>query len=82
MSTTPGAFQRHASRYTKTMPVVVAKLSVVFHTAGKAKVTLKLTPAGKRLLKHSKRLKLTAKGTFTPTGGVPTTKKNAITLKH
>ena len=32
---------------------------------------IKLTPAGKRLLKTVKNLKLTARGTFTPTGRTP-----------
>ena len=40
-------------------------------------VKIKLTRAGKRLLKHSRRLKLTAKGSFAPSGHGAT-----VTLKR
>jgi hypothetical protein len=33
-----------------------------------ATIRIKLTAAGNRLLKQAQKLKLTAKGTFTPTG--------------
>jgi hypothetical protein len=39
--------------------------------AGGATIKINPTAAGKRLLKRAKRLKPTAKGTFTPTVGVP-----------
>ncbi len=60
----------------KPKPVLVASGRVSFPKAGSGKLRLKLTGAGKRLLKHSRTLKLTAKGTFTPTGktGVRATK--------
>ena len=38
---------------------------------GSAKVKIKLTSAGKALLKHAKRLALTVRAIFTPTGGAP-----------
>jgi hypothetical protein len=43
---------------------------------------VKLTPAGKRLLKHSKSLKLTAKATFTPAGEAPVSVERSLTLKR
>jgi hypothetical protein len=48
--------------------VLVASLSVALHKAGPAKVKLVLTGAGRRMLKASDRLHLTAEATFTPTG--------------
>ena len=42
-------------------PVLVASGSVKFKTAGSATLTLRLTSAGRRLLGHSKSLRLTAK---------------------
>ncbi len=50
-------------------PVLVASGSVTFHAAGTASVKLRLTGAGRRLLRHSKRIRLTATCTFTPVGG-------------
>jgi hypothetical protein len=60
----------------KRKPVLVASGRAKFSAAGTETVKLKLTTAGKKLLKHSSRLKLTAKATFTPTGktGISTTR--------
>jgi FG-GAP repeat len=55
---------------TKAKPILVASGKLTFSGTGTGKIKLKLTVAGKRLLKHAKRLKLTAKGTFTSTGGM------------
>jgi len=41
-----------------------------------------LVGLGRGLLKHAKRLKLTAKGTFTPTGGTATSVTKTFTLKR
>jgi hypothetical protein len=51
-----------------------------FAHAGSFKLTIKLTTPGKRLLQHAKRLALTAKGTFTPTGKQPITATKRFTL--
>jgi hypothetical protein len=59
------------SKKIKAKPTLVASGKTTFAGAGGGKITVKLTPAGKRLLKHSKSLKLVAKGTFTPTGQSP-----------
>jgi hypothetical protein len=49
-------------------PTLVASAKASFAKAGTAKIEMKLTVKGKQLLKHAKRVKLTAKGIFTPTG--------------
>ncbi len=46
------------------------------------KIKLKLTAAGKKLVKRSKTLKLTAKATFTPSRGTAVTARKAFTLKR
>jgi hypothetical protein len=50
--------------------------------AGKAKVKIALTRKGRKVLKPAQRIKLTAKGSFTPTGASTTTTTKAITLKR
>lgn len=58
-----GKLAKHSKR------VLVASGAAAFGAAGTAKIRIKLTSAGKHLLKRSKHLKLTARGTFTPPGG-------------
>lgn len=53
-----------------------------FSTAGSVKVTIKLTAHGKRMLKAHKRLKLTAKDTYTPTGESAVSATRAFTLRR
>lgn len=69
------------ARVAKTTRVAVGRRS--FTKAGKAKVAVRLTKAGRRLLKNAKRrLTLVGKASFTPTGGKTTTTKPAkFTLK-
>jgi Bacterial Ig-like domain (group 3) len=57
-------------------PVLVASGQMTFSAAGTGRIKVKLTAVGKRLLKHAKRLRLTARAVFTPPGGagVGTTK--------
>jgi hypothetical protein len=58
------------AKHAKAKPVLVASGQAVFQAAGVSKsFSVKLTAQGRRLLKHAKRLSLTAKGTFTVTGG-------------
>jgi hypothetical protein len=66
----------------KPKPVLVASGQRSFSAAGTATIKIKLTAAGKRLLKHAKQLKLTAKGTFTPTGKTPITATKVFVLKR
>jgi hypothetical protein len=51
------------------LPVLVATGSARFIAASTRQVTIKLTSKGKRLLKHSRQLKLVAKATFMPPSG-------------
>ncbi len=63
-------------------PTLVATGRAALKQAGKAKVKIALTRKGRKLLKPAKRIKLTAKGSFTPTGAATTTTTRAITLKR
>jgi hypothetical protein len=67
---------------TKAKPILVAAGQMTFSAARTAKINVKLTAAGKRLLKHAKSVKLTAKGTFTPTGKAPITTTKVFVLKR
>lgn len=49
-------------------PVLVASGHATFSTAGTATINLKLTAAGKRILRSKSRVKLTARCSFTPPG--------------
>ncbi len=75
---------RGAKLAKKTTPklVLVAAGHLTFPAAGTAMIRVKLTAAGKRLLKHAKSLKLTAKGTFTPAGKTPISITKVFVVKH
>jgi hypothetical protein len=70
----------HLARAPK--PVVIARGSKSFSAAGKGTIKLRLTAQGRKLLKKSKRIKLTAVGTFAPKHGKKTSKSKTITLAH
>jgi hypothetical protein len=70
-----GSFGTHATR-----SVVVASGSKTFNKAGAAKLKIKLTHAGRALLKHAKHLKLTVAGSFKPKQGKKVTKQRTIRL--
>jgi hypothetical protein len=53
-----------------------------FATAGSATFKVRLTSAGRRQLRHAKRLRLTAKGTFTPATGGPVSASRRFTLRR
>lgn len=53
----------------KVKPVLVASGKATFSKAGAGHIRLRLTGQARRLLKHAKRLKLMAKGTFVASGG-------------
>jgi hypothetical protein len=63
-------------------PVLVASGHMTFQSAGSARVKIKLTGKGRALLKHSKRLKLTAKGSFTPAGAASTSATKSFSVKR
>jgi hypothetical protein len=70
------------ARLAKAKPVLVAAGQMSLSEAGTARIKLKLTAGGKRLLKHTRSLKLTAKGTFTPTGETPVVATKTFVLKR
>jgi hypothetical protein len=62
-------------------PLLVATGKLTFPNARTSSLKVKLTPAGKQLLNHANSMKLTAKGSFTPTGkhAIVTTKTFTLT---
>jgi hypothetical protein len=74
----PGAHV--AKTKTKPKPLLVASGSASASKPATIKVTVKLTGAGKRLLKHAHRAKLTGKGTFAPSGGKATSTTSSLNL--
>lgn len=58
------------AKTTKAKLVLIASGKLTFSAAGTGRVKLTLTAQGKKLLKHVKRVRLEAKGTFVPVGGV------------
>jgi hypothetical protein len=66
----------------KVKPILVAAGQMTFSAAGTGMIKVKLTTAGTRLLKHAKSLKLTAKGTFIPTGKRAVVATKAFVLKR
>lgn len=69
----------------KAKPILVASGTKTFTKRGKATIKVKLTKTGRPLLKKVKKghkLKLTAKGSFTPKGGKKITRLKAISLKR
>jgi hypothetical protein len=63
-------------------PLLIAVGKLTFSAKGTARMKIKLTVAGRRLLKHAKQLKVTAKGTFTPRGKSPITTTRVLLLKQ
>jgi subtilisin-like proprotein convertase family protein len=74
----PGA---KLAQNTKAKPVLVASGRRTFAAAGTATIKIKLTAAGKSVLKHTKQLKLTALGTFTTGPKVPIRATETFVLK-
>ena len=75
----PGA---KLARTSRAKPVLVASGQLSYASAGRGKITIRLTRAGRSLLKRSKKLRLTATGSFTPAGHAPITAARALTLGH
>ena len=55
----------------KTKAMLVAQGRMTFEHSGTKTVYVRLTAAGRRVLRHAKRVRLTAKGTFTRTNAKP-----------
>ena len=62
--------------------IVVASASRSYAAAGNAAVTIKVTAAGRRELRHVKRVKLAVTAAFTPAGASTVTFTKAITLRR
>jgi hypothetical protein len=71
----------HAAHTGKAKPVLIAAGHARFSTAGRGTITIQLTATGRRLLKHAKRLKVTARGIFTPTGETSVVARKTFTLR-
>jgi hypothetical protein len=72
--TTSGAAARRTT--------ILASGRHVFKAAGKAKLAVKLTPKGKKRLKHSRKLRATLKVSFKPTGAKAISSSTAVRLKR
>jgi hypothetical protein len=62
--------------------VLAAIARVSLGQAGAARATVRLTAKGRSLLRHSKRLKLTARDVLTPTGGLAIAATESFTLSR
>jgi hypothetical protein len=70
------------AKHSKPKPVLVAAGKLTFAAAGQGQLKLKLTAAGRQVLKHAKRVKLVAKATFAPAaGGIPVNARAVTTLR-
>jgi hypothetical protein len=69
------------TKKTKVKPILVATGKHTYTATGTASLRIKLTATGKSRLKKAKTLKLSAKGTFTPTGKAAIVKIKTFTLK-
>ena len=63
-------------------PVLIASGRAAFATIGMRKVVVRLTRQGKRLLRSARRIRLTAKGVFIPTGKPAVVALKPFTLKR
>jgi hypothetical protein len=66
----------------KQRPLLVATAHMRFAAPATARLAITLTPSGRRLLTHSRRLSLILKGTFTPQGEPTILATKTITLTH
>jgi hypothetical protein len=70
------------ARKAQPRPMLVAAGKLTFLAKGTARMKIKLTLAGRRLLEHAKQLKVTAKGAFTPPDRSPITTTRVFLLKQ
>ncbi len=66
----------------KPKPILIATGTVRFARAGAVTLTIRLTNAGRRMLRTAKTLKVTAKGTYIPIGGQATSATRNISLRR
>jgi len=69
------------AKATKAKPILVASGKLTFSGAGTGKLKIRLTAAGRQLLRRTKRVKLMARGTFAPKGGAAVSTISGFRLK-
>jgi hypothetical protein len=62
--------------------VLIASGRRTFAAAGRATIVMRLAPAGRRQLRHARKLRLRARGTFTPVAAAPLTAARRFTLRR
>jgi hypothetical protein len=70
-----------AARKKRKQQALVKPVTARANAAGPVKVTVKLTPAGKKILRKKGRVKVRMSVTFAPDGGSPATQRINITFK-
>ncbi len=70
------------AKRTRPKPVLVASAHHTFSGPAAATIKIKLTAAGRKLLRRARRVKLTGRGTFTPLGGPGVSAARAFVLKR
>jgi hypothetical protein len=66
----------------KPRPVPIAAAGAAFSKAGSYTLRLRLTIRGRRILRHAKRLAVTARGVFTPSGAGALVARRSFTLRR
>lgn len=66
----------------RSRPLLVAAGRRSMERRGRTRLRVRLTPAGTRLLRHSRRVRLIGSCTFTPSGGSPVTATARFTLRR
>jgi hypothetical protein len=66
----------------KPRPILIASGKATITSGGQAKLSIRLTVRGKRMLDKARRVKLTATGTFAPIGTDPIVASKTFTLKR
>jgi hypothetical protein len=70
------------AKHSKVKPVLVASGQLTFSAAGTKTLRIRLTAAGRKLLRHTKSLRLTVKGMFTVTGQAGVGQTVSFALRH
>jgi hypothetical protein len=70
------------AKHSKAKPVLVASGQTTFSAVGMKTLRIRLTAAGRKLLKHTKSIRLTVKGKFTATGQAPVVQTVSFALRH
>ncbi len=76
------AYVPKGAKAAQVKPLLVAAGKLSFTAPGTGRLTLSLTAAGRRLLRHSKQVSLTARGIFAPDTGAPVSDTSGIELNR